>query len=155
VLPKVEEREVVIEDKDVRMDTYCATGPGGQGVNTTYSAVRLTHIPTGIVVAIQDEKSQTKNKEKAYAVLRARIAAAQRAADHEAQDEVRRGMVGSGDRAEKIRTYNEPQSRITDHRIALDLRNYNAALDGDIGPLVDALATADEVARLGAGTAQT
>ena len=152
VLPKVEEREVVIEDKDVRMDTYCATGPGGQSVNTTYSAVRLTHLPTGIVVAIQDEKSQVKNKEKAYSVLRARIAAAQKAKEHEAQDVLRRGMVGSGERSEKIRTYNAPQARITDHRIGLALHNYEAALDGDIGILIDALSTADEVERLGTNT---
>ena len=151
VLPKVEETEVVLEPKDVRIDLYCATGPGGQGVNTTYSAVRLTHIPSGIVVAIQDEKSQVKNKEKAYALLRARIAAAQEAKAHAAEDEVRRGMVGSGDRAEKIRTYNAPQDRITDHRIGLDLHNIEAVLDGDLGHLVDALATADEMARLGAG----
>jgi peptide chain release factor 1 len=148
VLPKVEETEVILKAKDVRVDLYCATGPGGQGVNTTYSAVRLTHLPSGIVVAIQDEKSQTKNKEKAYALLRARIAAAERAKTHAATDEVRRGMVGSGDRAEKIRTYNAPQDRITDHRIGLDLHNIEAVLDGDLGHLVDALATADEMARL-------
>jgi peptide chain release factor 1 len=148
VLPKVEETEVVLDPKEVRIDLYCATGPGGQGVNTTYSAVRLTHLPTGIVVAIQDEKSQTKNKEKAYALLRARIAAAEQAKAHAAEDVIRRGMVGSGDRAEKIRTYNAAQDRITDHRIGLDLHNLDSVLDGDLGKLVDALATADEMTRL-------
>jgi peptide chain release factor 1 len=152
VLPKVEETEVVLDPKEVRIDLYCATGPGGQGVNTTYSAVRLTHLPTGIVVAIQDEKSQTKNKEKAYALLRARIAAAEQAKAHAAEDVIRRGMVGSGDRAEKIRTYNAAQDRVTDHRIGLDLHNLDSVLDGDLGKLVDALATADEMTRLEAGS---
>jgi len=142
VMPKVAETEFELNLSDVRIDTYCATGPGGQGVNTTYSAVRLTHIPTGTVVAIQDEKSQVSNKEKAFALLRSRLAAAQREREAAERAAERRDQVGSGDRAEKIRTYNFGQDRMTDHRIGLDRHNLKGILDGDLASVVEALSSA-------------
>ncbi len=139
VLPEAEEVEVDVAEKDLRVDRYCSSGPGGQGVNTTYSAVRLTHEPTGIVVTCQDERSQIKNKAKALRVLKSRLLQI----EHEkAQAEVtaeRRKMVGSGDRSEKIRTYNFPQSRITDHRISLTLHQLPAILQGGLDPVIDPL----------------
>jgi len=137
VLPEAEDVEIKIFDKDLRIDVYRAGGPGGQSVNTTDSAVRITHIPTGVVVAMQDEKSQTKNKEKAMRVLKARIYEQKQAAlDAERRDD-RRSQVGTGDRSEKIRTYNFPQSRITDHRIKVSVSDLEAVLGGDVDQLID------------------
>jgi peptide chain release factor 1 len=139
---------VQIDAKDLRIDRYRATGPGGQSVNTTDSAVRVTHLPTGLVVAIQDEKSQHKNLAKAMAVLRARLLKMEQRKAHEAEADVRRSMVGSGERAEKIRTYNFPQDRVTDHRVGVDLHNLPQILAGDLDKLLDALAVADQAARM-------
>jgi peptide chain release factor 1 len=149
VLPEADEVEVQIDDKDLRIDVYRSQGPGGQSVNTTDSAVRITHIPTGLVVAIQDEKSQHKNKAKAMSVLRARLLEMEQRKAHEAEAEVRRSMVGSGERSEKIRTYNFPQDRVTDHRINVDLHNLPNVLDGDLDRLLDELISTDQADRLG------
>jgi peptide chain release factor 1 len=141
VLPEAEDVEIDLPDKDLRIDVFRSSGPGGQSVNTTDSAVRVTHLPTGLVVTCQDEKSQHKNKAKALKILRARLLDR---AHQEQQASIaanRRAMVGSGDRSEKIRTYNFPQSRITDHRINLTLHQLDRVLDGDLDPIVDALAT--------------
>ena len=149
VLPEVDEVEIEIdEEKDVRIDVKRSSGPGGQSVNTTDSAVRITHLETGLVVEIQDEKSQHKNKAKAFAVLRARLYERQQAKQREADSAARRSMVGGGDRSEKIRTYNFPQDRLTDHRIGLDLSNLPRVMDGDIDRLIDALVMADQADRL-------
>ncbi|MDI6878141.1 MAG: peptide chain release factor 1 [Desulfitobacteriaceae bacterium] len=148
VLPEAEEVDVNINPNDVRLDIFCSSGPGGQSVNTTQSAVRVTHIPTGIVVSCQDEKSQLKNKDKAMRVLRARVL-------EKAQEEqmgevasVRRSQVGSGDRSERIRTYNFPQGRVTDHRIGLTLHRLETVLLGDLEEIINALITSDQAERL-------
>jgi peptide chain release factor 1 len=141
VLPEADEVEIKLEAKDVRIDTFCSSGPGGQSVNTTYSAVRLTHLPTGVVVSCQDEKSQIKNRAKAERVLRSRLYEIELEKQQEKIGAERRGMVGSGDRSEKIRTYNFPQNRVTDHRIGLTLHQLNLVMEGKLEPLVDALTT--------------
>lgn len=148
VLPEAEEVEVVINPNDVRVDVFCASGHGGQCVNTTQSAVRLTHIPTGIVVSCQDEKSQLKNKEKGMRVLRARVLEKYQEEAHGAEASVRKTMVGSGDRSERIRTYNFPQGRVTDHRIGLTLHKLDWVLEGNIDEIIDALVTTDQAEKL-------
>ncbi len=149
VLPEAEEIDLKIEDKDLRIDVFRSSGPGGQSVNTTDSAVRITHIPSGIVVSQQDQKSQLQNKLKAMEVLRARLLDA-RLAEQEAQrSRMRKTQVGTGDRSAKIRTYNFPQNRVTDHRIGFTMHELGKVLDGDIEPLVDALKLADVEDRLG------
>ena len=148
VLPEAEEVEVDIAPQDLRIDTYCASGAGGQYVNRTETAIRITHLPTGIVVQCQDEKSQLKNKEKAMRVLRARILEKAREEQDAAVAADRRSQVGSGDRSERIRTYNFPQGRVTDHRIGLTLHKLASVLDGDIEELLHALITADQAEKL-------
>lgn len=143
VLPEVEEVEVEINEKDLRIDTFCSTGPGGQSVNTTQSAVRITHLPTGIVVSCQDEKSQIKNRDKAMKVLRARLFEKIQREQQEEQAASRKSQVGTGDRSERIRTYNFPQSRVTDHRIGLTLHKLEAVLSGDLDELISGLIVAD------------
>jgi peptide chain release factor 1 len=149
VMPEADEVEIEIdEDRDLRIDVKRSSGPGGQSVNTTDSAVRITHLPTGLVVEIQDEKSQHKNKAKAMAVLRSRLYDLQLAKQREADSAARRLMVGGGDRSEKIRTYNFPQDRLTDHRIKLDLSSLPRIMDGDLDRLIDSLVMADQADRL-------
>src|SRR5690606_756382 len=148
VLPEAEEVEVEINEKDIRVDTFASSGPGGQSVNTTMSAVRLTHIPTGIVVSIQDEKSQIKNKEKAMKVLRARIYDKYQQEAQAEYDETRKSAVGTGDRSERIRTYNFPQNRVTDHRIGLTIQKLDQILAGKLDEFIEALLLDDQTKKL-------
>jgi peptide chain release factor 1 len=151
VLPEADDVEIVVEQKDIRVDTFCSSGPGGQSVNTTYSAVRITHLPTGLVVSCQDEKSQIKNRAKAMRVLRSRLydlalQEQQKSIAENRRNQVGSGdrsenQVGSGDRSEKIRTYNFPQNRVTDHRIGLTVHNLSGVMDGEIGEVIEALTT--------------
>lgn len=148
VLPEAEEVDVEISNNDIRIDIFCSSGPGGQSVNTTQSAVRITHLPTGLVVSCQDEKSQHKNKDKALKVLRARLM--EKAQEEQAGEmaSVRKGMVGSGDRSERIRTYNFPQGRVTDHRIGLTVYQLEDVLQGNLDEFIDALITSDQAEKL-------
>jgi peptide chain release factor 1 len=139
VLPEAEEVDIKIENKDLRVDTFCSSGPGGQSVNTTYSAIRITHLPTNTVVSCQDEKSQIKNREKAMRVLRSRLYEVEAERIHQIQAKERKQQVGTGDRSEKIRTYNFPQNRLTDHRIGLTNHNLAMVMEGLLQPTVDAL----------------
>ncbi|HKW26591.1 MAG TPA: peptide chain release factor 1 [Terriglobales bacterium] len=153
VLPEAEDVDIKIEAKDLRIDTFCSSGPGGQSVNTTYSAVRVTHIPTGVVVSCQDEKSQIKNREKAMRVLRSRLYEIELQKQQEQLAKERRAMVGTGDRSEKIRTYNFPQNRVTDHRIGLTLHQLGDVIDGKLQPIIDALVTHYQAEKLKQETA--
>jgi peptide chain release factor 1 len=149
VMPEAEEAEIEIDEvRDLRIDVKRASGPGGQSVNTTDSAVRVTHLPTGTVVEIQDEKSQHKNKAKAIAILRTRLLEAERQRQREADSVTRRSMIGAGDRADKIRTYNYPQDRVTDHRVNEDLSNLPKVMGGELDKLIDTLITTDQAERL-------
>lgn len=148
IMPEAEEVDVQIDMNDCKFDVFRASGNGGQCVNTTDSAVRLTHIPTGIVISCQDEKSQLKNKEKALKVLRARLYELEQAKKHDAEAEARRSQIGTGDRSEKIRTYNFPQGRVTDHRIKLTLHKLDSILNGDLDEVIDSLIAADQAAKL-------
>ena len=148
IMPEVDDVEVQIDPKDYKFDVFRASGNGGQCVNTTDSAVRLTHIPTGIVISCQDEKSQLKNKDKAIKVLRARLYDLEQSKAHDAEAELRKSQIGTGDRAEKIRTYNFPQGRVTDHRIKLTLHRLDDILNGDLDEIIDSLTAADQAAKL-------
>ena len=148
VLPEVDDVEVDLNPNDVRVDVYRASGNGGQCVNTTDSAVRLTHIPTGLVVTCQDEKSQLKNKDKAFKVLKAKLYDMKLQAQHDEQAEARKSQVGSGDRSERIRTYNFPQGRVSDHRIGLTIYKLDHFLDGDMDEVIDALITSDQAEKM-------
>jgi peptide chain release factor 1 len=148
VLPEAEDVDVKIEAKDLRIDTFCSSGPGGQSVNTTYSAIRVTHIPTNTVVSCQDEKSQIKNREKALRVLRSRLYEMEMEKQQQALAKERKQMVGSGDRSEKIRTYNFPQNRLTDHRIGLTLHQLADVMEGKLQPVIDALIAWSQAERL-------
>ncbi|NLJ33477.1 MAG: peptide chain release factor 1 [Firmicutes bacterium] len=151
VLPEAEEVEVEINPNELRIDTFCSSGPGGQSVNTTYSAVRITHLPTGLVVSCQDEKSQHKNRDKAMRVLRARLFDKALEDQRAEVDEARRDQVGTGDRSERIRTYNFPQGRVTDHRVGLTLHKLDQVLNGSLDELIDALIMDDQAERLKVG----
>ena len=148
VMPEAEDVDVKIDDKDIRIDVMRASGNGGQCVNTTDSAVRLTHYPTGIVIYSQTEKSQIQNKEKAFALLRAKLYDLELQKAHDAEADMRRSQIGTGDRSEKIRTYNFPQGRVTDHRIGLTLYKIDSVMNGDLQEILDACTTADQAAKL-------
>ena len=148
VLPEAEEVDIKVEEKDLRIDVYRASGPGGQSVNTTDSAVRIVHVPTGITVCQQDEKSQHKNREKAMKILRSRLYEAERERIEKERSDSRKGQVGSGDRSERIRTYNFPQGRVSDHRINLTLYKIDEVIAGNLDEFVDALTAEDEAQRL-------
>lgn len=148
VMPEAEEVDVVIEEKDIRIDVMRASGNGGQCVNTTDSAVRLTHYPTGIVIYSQTEKSQLQNKEKAFRLLRSKLYELELEKQHSAEDEARRSQIGTGDRSEKIRTYNFPQGRVTDHRIKLTLHKLDSIMNGELDEVIDSLIAADQAAKL-------
>jgi len=150
ILPEAEEVDVQINQNDLRIDTFCSSGPGGQSVNTTYSAVRITHMPTGVVVSMQDEKSQIKNREKAMRVLRARLQEIEEQKQHDALSAERKSMVGSGDRSEKIRTYNFKENRVTDHRIGLTVYQLDQVMEGDLDQFIDALRTHYQTEKLNA-----
>jgi peptide chain release factor 1 len=152
VLPEAEEVDVKIDAKDLRIDTFCSSGPGGQSVNTTYSAVRLTHLPTGVVVSMQDEKSQIKNREKAMRVLRARLQELEEQKQHDAMASERKSMVGSGDRSEKIRTYNFKENRVSDHRIGLTIHQLDLVMEGNLDQFIDALVAHYQAEKLKAET---
>jgi len=154
VLPEVEEVDVQIDPHDLRIDRFCSSGPGGQSVNTTYSAIRITHIPSGIVVSCQDEKSQHKNKASALKVLRARLHQMMQAEQDAKLSRQRKDQIKSGDRSDKIRTYNFPQNRVTDHRIGLSLHRLESVMGGDLDELVDKLHEWDREQRLNSDTAQ-
>lgn len=153
VLPEAEEVDIKIDQKDLRIDTFCSSGPGGQSVNTTYSAVRITHLPTGVVVSMQDEKSQIKNREKAMRVLRSRLQEMEEQKQHEALASERKSMVGSGDRSEKIRTYNFKENRVTDHRIGLTVHQLDLVMEGALDEFIEALQTHYQTEKLKVETA--
>lgn len=148
VLPEVEEVEVNINENDIRVDTFASSGAGGQSVNTTMSAVRLTHIPTGIVVSMQDERSQIKNKEKAMKILRARVYDKFQQEEQEKFDAERKSKIGTGDRSERIRTYNYPQNRVTDHRIGLSLQKLDQIMEGKLDEIMEALRIAEQTEKM-------
>jgi peptide chain release factor 1 len=152
VLPEMDEVEVEVNMNDIRKDTFCSSGPGGQSVNTTYSAIRLTHLPSGLVVSCQDEKSQIKNFEKALKVLRSRLYEIELKKHNDEVGAQRKSMVGSGDRSDKIRTYNYPQGRVTDHRIGYSVHNLPVVMDGEIGDFIEELRIAENAEKLKEGS---